>query len=153
MFWKWSKIIDAVIEIIRYLKLRFQIVYIAPCKSLWQEKPCENHPYNVGSVLRGTEQPPQYWCYPPTVLMLSLCSNDASLRSNDASPCSTEQPPQYWTDVIRGENVSQFVAQGEHMPNKWCSFAPAIFSWSNEGIFHENWYTWVVFTREGLVHK
>ena len=47
------------------------------------------------TVQRGTEQPPQYWCYPSAVLMLSP-------TVLILSPRSTEQPPQYWTDVIRG---------------------------------------------------
>ena len=44
--------------------------------------------------------PPLYWSYPPTVLMLS-----PDVLNN--LQC-TEQPPQYWTDVIWGENLTQW---------------------------------------------
>ena len=58
--------------------------------------------------LHCTEQPPQYWCYPPLywippqywcyplhVLMLSPNVLN-TLHSTESSPLCTEQPPQYW---------------------------------------------------------
>ena len=56
-------------------------------------------------ILRGIAQPPQYWCYPSAVLMLSLCSTDAIPLQYWCyppavlmlSPCSTDAIPlQYW---------------------------------------------------------
>ena len=45
--------------------------------------------------LHSTEYPPQYWCYPPHLLMHpSTVLNN--LNSTDAILHSTEQPPQYW---------------------------------------------------------
>ena len=41
--------------------------------------------------------PPQYWCYPPHVLMLSPAVLQLSLHSTDTTPtCTAAIPPQCW---------------------------------------------------------
>ena len=98
---------------------------------------------NISNLyLHCTEQPPQYWCYPPTVLMLSP-------HCTEGIPHCTEYPPQYWcypplywcyppacTDV--SPQCTEYPPQyWSYPPLYWC-YPPTVLNnlHSTEGIPH-----------------
>ena len=81
--------------------------------------------------LHCTEYPPQYWCYPSTVLMLSPCMYWCcppnvlnTLHSIEPSPhCTDVIPPLYWTTstVLKVSPHST-----EAIPHMYCCYPPTV---------------------------
>ena len=70
-----------------------------------------------------TEYPPQYWCYPPTVLMLSPACTDVS-------PQCTEYPPQCWsyppTVLMLSPTVLNNLHSTEGIPPQYWRYPPTV---------------------------
>ena len=86
-----------------------------------------------------TEYPPQYWCYPPTVLMLSPA-------------CTDVMPPMYWipstvlkvspTVLMLSPTVLNNLHSTEGIPPQYWSYSPActsVIPQSTEGIPPQYW--------------